>query len=104
MQGAGDCPEGIAPTKNPLAKFARQELPYPRGPWLVVGGACLPCDAARMDNISDWLDQPLNAPWARLGPGICLPHHSRPSYQKASEVTAGLWYLLDLYHLYWRQR
>ena len=30
-QGAGDRHEGIAPTKNPLAKFAQQELPYPRG-------------------------------------------------------------------------
>ena len=36
-QGAGDRPEGIAPTKNPLAKFVRQELPYPRGRWLVDG-------------------------------------------------------------------
>ena len=34
-QGAGNRPEGIAPTKNPLAKFAQQELPYPRGRSLV---------------------------------------------------------------------
>ena len=36
-QGAGDCPEGIAPSRNPLAKFAQQELLYPRGRWLVEG-------------------------------------------------------------------
>ena len=34
-QGAGDRPGGISPPKNPLAKFAQQELPHPQGRWLV---------------------------------------------------------------------
>ena len=45
-QGAGDRPGGIAPPKNPLAKFAQQELPYPQGP-LAPGG--LPNAAALQD-------------------------------------------------------
>ena len=38
-QGAGDCPGGSSPPTNPLAKFARQELPYPQGRWLVAGSS-----------------------------------------------------------------
>ena len=34
-QGAGDRPGGTSPPKNPLARFAQQELPCPWGHWLV---------------------------------------------------------------------
>ena len=51
-QGAGDRPGGTSPPKNPFARFAQQELPYPlRGVglwWLPPASrlACFPTPAA----------------------------------------------------------